>query len=138
MMMRRRRVRRRRAMVVGAAAGAAVVHHEHKKQARAEEAYAEQGAADAGYASSYAINGRIEVMRRGGNSTKILAVEYRKTVTDVLQPNGRDVWTYSSAPRHESRMNVLFGDGAVAAMRPADIDPRITQYNNEFWRPDED
>jgi prepilin-type N-terminal cleavage/methylation domain-containing protein/prepilin-type processing-associated H-X9-DG protein len=83
--------------------------------------------------SSYGMNSRVH--RLLGDSHKILLVEYKKIVADVVGARAADVWTQQIAPRHLGTLNVLYADGHVEGTPPAAIDPRLRSIHDEFWRP---
>jgi prepilin-type processing-associated H-X9-DG protein len=88
--------------------------------------------------SSYAINARSHLML-AGDSDKILCVEYRgKTVADVVGPSSKDYWPERVGDRHVGIANVLHVDGHVSLRVAAEIDPRIRDFHEAFWRPARD
>lgn len=88
--------------------------------------------------SSYALNSRAHYLF-AQDVGKILCLEYRnKTVADVVGPLARDYWPQLVGDRHFGLVNVLFVDGHVEAMLPADVDPRSTTLHELFWRPHRD
>jgi prepilin-type processing-associated H-X9-DG protein len=90
--------------------------------------------APGGASSSYGINGLVKQMGHA-DSQKILAVEYHKTVADVVGANATDSWIRMAAPRHRNMLNVLFYDGHVETRTLDEIDPRVTQIQNTYWKP---
>lgn len=89
----------------------------------------------AGLDSSYGVNNRISKFRPGSDSNKVLLVEYKKTIANVVKPDNTDIWTTQMAPRHQKAMNILFGDGHVETRIPNAIDPNITEIQDRQWRP---
>jgi prepilin-type N-terminal cleavage/methylation domain-containing protein/prepilin-type processing-associated H-X9-DG protein len=88
--------------------------------------------------SSYAINARSHLML-AGDSDKILCVEYRgKTVADVVGPGSKDYWPERLGDRHFGVANVLHVDGHVSTRAADEIDPRISDFHEAFWRPTRD
>lgn len=87
-------------------------------------------------ASSYGINGTAARFV-GGDSGKLLMVEYRKSVAEVVGANSRDQasWPTLSAPRHHKRMNLLYFDGHTGTMLPDDVDPRVPSLHDALWLP---
>jgi prepilin-type processing-associated H-X9-DG protein len=83
--------------------------------------------------SSYGINSSAGRFTTDAN--KILLLEYHKIVADVVGAQAGDVWTQQVAPRHRGMLNVLFADGHVESLSPADIDPRMRNLHNELWCP---
>jgi prepilin-type N-terminal cleavage/methylation domain-containing protein/prepilin-type processing-associated H-X9-DG protein len=85
--------------------------------------------------SSYAINSRSHRMLTG-DADKILCIEYRgKIVADVVGPNSKDYWPERVGDRHRSVANVLHVDGHVSTRTAGDVDPRIRDLHEAFWRP---
>jgi prepilin-type N-terminal cleavage/methylation domain-containing protein/prepilin-type processing-associated H-X9-DG protein len=83
--------------------------------------------------TSYGMNNRVQ--RFTADSNKILMVEYKKTVADVVGLAAGDSWLDYIAPRHFGTLNVLFGDAHVETRTPTTIDPRVIPIQNEFWCP---
>ena len=73
-----------------------------------------------------------------GDSTKVLALDYHRTLADVVGPGapGREAWPTDVAPRHFGCANVLFFDGHVEPRQPDAIDPRQPALQAEWWKPD--
>lgn len=84
--------------------------------------------------TSYGINNYATFID-WGDSTKVFALEYKKVVVDVVGPNAQDFYPNQVAPRHRTRMVVLFSDGHVETAGPFDLDPRVTQIMNKQWKP---
>lgn len=84
---------------------------------------------------SYGMNNRANAFTR--DAPKILMIEYKFHVAHVVGANATDLpsWPDNVAPRHFGTLNVLFHDGRVKTMRPAEIDPRITAIHDVLWRP---
>jgi prepilin-type N-terminal cleavage/methylation domain-containing protein/prepilin-type processing-associated H-X9-DG protein len=88
--------------------------------------------------NSYAMNAYYPQMTR--KAGKILLVDYIKYLVYV-----NDDWAgekmdpeQTGSPlfaRHGGRMNVLYGDGSVAAENPQDIDPVTPKNEWVLWRP---
>jgi prepilin-type processing-associated H-X9-DG protein len=88
--------------------------------------------------TSYAMNAYYPQMTR--KAGKILLVDYIKYLVYV-----NDDWAgekmdpeQTGSPlfaRHGGRMNVLYGDGSVAAENPQDIDPVTPKNEWVLWRP---
>lgn len=87
-------------------------------------------------ASNYGINAAVPRFV-GGDSAKLLLVEYHKSVADVVGPNAGDKsnWPTLCAPRHFNRMNVLYYDGHTGTVSPDDIDPRVSDLHDTYWLP---
>jgi len=86
--------------------------------------------------ADYGMNARSHRLYQ--DSPKILAVEYHKSVADVVGLDASDIWADQVAPRHLGTLNVLFVDGHVESRYPSDINPEIPALNNELWRPTSD
>jgi len=85
-------------------------------------------------AVSYGLNSRASRMA-GGDSQRIMAVDYRLPLANVVGPQGNDDWPATMGPRHRGQLNVLYYDGSVRLQRPDAVDPRICRIHDEFWRP---
>ena len=83
--------------------------------------------------ADYGINNRAHRMHR--DAPKILVVEYRKIVADVVGFDAGDIWADQIAPRHLGTLNVLYVDGHVDSHRPDEINPEVPAIQNELWRP---
>lgn len=90
--------------------------------------------APSGASSSYGINGLVKYMGYS-DSQKVLALDYHKTVADVVGPSAPDSWARMVAPRHRNTFNVLFYDGHVEVRTIEDIDPRVAQIRDTLWKP---
>jgi len=84
--------------------------------------------------ASYGLSNRYPRLQ-GGDSQKIVLLDYNATRADVVGPGATDVWSAMSAPRHRGKMNVLFSDGSVQLRSPAQIDPTICALHDSLWRP---
>lgn len=84
----------------------------------------------------YGMNNRAHRLFRDGR--KILVVEYRKAVADVVGLDAGDIWVDQVAPRHFGTLNVLYVDGHVRQHRPNVIDPEIPAVHDDLWRPSGD
>jgi prepilin-type N-terminal cleavage/methylation domain-containing protein/prepilin-type processing-associated H-X9-DG protein len=96
------------------------------------------GASYTAGASDYALNRQTHLLGRGaGDSNKILALDYHKTLADVVGPAAPDLagWPAAVAPRHAGHANVLFYDLRVETRLPDAIDPRVTANHDQLWRP---
>jgi prepilin-type N-terminal cleavage/methylation domain-containing protein/prepilin-type processing-associated H-X9-DG protein len=97
--------------------------------------------AEGGPRSSYGINGRVSHFH-GDDARKILMVEYRKTVADVVGADAADLvsspWPELVRPRHYGVLNVLFADGRVEVVAPESIDPTVLKLHDLLWRPEGD
>ena len=83
--------------------------------------------------ANYGMNSKAERLVR--DSHKILLVEYKKLVADVVGPDARDIWAEEMSPRHFGTMNVLFVDGSVEARTPISITPEVPRIHDELWMP---
>jgi prepilin-type N-terminal cleavage/methylation domain-containing protein/prepilin-type processing-associated H-X9-DG protein len=81
----------------------------------------------------YGMNARSH--RLIGDSHRILMVEYKKMVADVVGLDARDVWIDQVAPRHTGTLNVLYVDGHVETQVPRSIDPGVPDIQAECWQP---
>lgn len=88
----------------------------------------------AGGQSSYAMNGRVHKLK-SEFSNKILCVEYNKVIANVCGNEPKDFWPEEMAPCHDSMLHALYGDGHVDLHRPNNIDPRVLEYHDKYWRP---
>lgn len=84
----------------------------------------------------YGMNARAHKLYQ--DSHKLLVVEYKKVIADVVGVDARDIWSDKVAPRHLGMLNVLFVDGHVESFHPRDIDPTVARLHNEYWRPTAD
>ena len=84
--------------------------------------------------ASYGLSNRYPRLQ-GGDSQKIVLLDYNATRADVVGSAATDVWSAMAAPRHRAKMNVLFSDGAVQLRSPAEIDPTICALHDSLWRP---
>lgn len=84
--------------------------------------------------ASYGLSNRYPRLQ-GGDSQKIVLLDYNATRADVVGPGATDVWSAMAAPRHRGKMNVLFSDGSVQLRSPAQIDPTICALHDSLWRP---
>ena len=90
-----------------------------------------------GSTPSYGLNART-FRFSGGDSQKIVAVEYKRVVANVVGPQGTDDWTANVAPRHRGKLHVLSVDGSVQQRAPDQIDPRVCDIHDRLWRPTRD
>lgn len=84
--------------------------------------------------ASYGLSNRYPRLQ-GGDSQKIVLLDYNATRADVVGPAATDVWSAMAAPRHRAKLNVLFSDGAVQLRSSAEIDPTVCALHDRFWRP---
>lgn len=85
---------------------------------------------------SYGMSWRAGDLTRG--QRKVVALDYEREVAHVGGNSGTvDDWAETVAPRHLSRINVLFADGGVLTMDPDEIDPGEPGSENDlrFWDP---
>jgi len=74
--------------------------------------------------------------RLGGSDTKIVMLDYERSIADVVGPDAADVWQDLIPPeRHLGTCNILFADGHVASMVPSDIDPGVSELHDLYWLP---
>ncbi|MCE9553963.1 MAG: hypothetical protein K8T91_11390 [Planctomycetes bacterium] len=88
-------------------------------------------------ALSYGLNTRSYRMS-GGDSQRILALDYKQGLANVVGPQGTDDWPATVAARHRGQLNVLYYDGSVQLRRPDAVDPRVCLIHDEAWRPTRD
>lgn len=85
----------------------------------------------------YGMNNRAHAMT--SESNKVLILDYTKLIASVTGPDALDVWNDRAAPRHHGQANVLFFDGHVKSMLPAEIDPEDIaggfEKHNHWWKP---
>ena len=86
---------------------------------------------------SYGINSRA-FRFGGGDSTKLVALDYKAGVTNVVGPQGNDDWNATSAPRHRGQINVLLVDGSTQRFPSSQLDPRVCEIHDRLWRPTRD
>jgi len=90
-----------------------------------------------GEATSYAMNSRASDLNY--ESAKILLLEYKNTMAKVVPPTpfNADLSSYGTniAPRHQKKLNILFGDGHVEQNNQDAIDPRNFTLQQQFWIP---
>ncbi len=89
-----------------------------------------------GVFSSYGMNNKVGRMQPHDGS-RILALDYHKTIVDVVGPSAKDTanWTELVDPRHRGRVNVLFYGGHVEARLVDLVDPRVTEIHDALWKP---
>lgn len=85
-------------------------------------------------AVSYGLNTRADRMS-GGDSQRIVALDYKQSQANVVGPLGSDDWPAVVAPRHLGQLNVLYFDNSVRSRRPDAVDPRVCRIYDEAWRP---
>jgi prepilin-type N-terminal cleavage/methylation domain-containing protein len=88
-------------------------------------------------AMSYGIsNASGRLAKITSNSSKVLLVEYRKRIANVVQPDGDDDWIANVGDFHPGGIvNVLSNGGDVAIRSAVDIDPRLTDIHDVLWLP---
>jgi len=84
--------------------------------------------------ASYGINNRCDAFSLG-DSHKILLVEYKKTLANVVGPDATDNFAAMAAPRHAEHCNVLFADGSVANVDISEVDPADLEIHDRLWKP---
>lgn len=83
---------------------------------------------------SFGFNARGYRMQTS-DGMKIIALDYRKLVVDVVGHPPADDWAEQSAPRHRGSCNVLTFGGAVSTHAMDAIDPNSCLNQDLFWRP---
>lgn len=88
-----------------------------------------------GIRTSYGINSRSA--RFTGDQFKVLALEYLTPVADVVGPTatGTITWWRDVGARHGGRVSVVYGDGRVSLVDPAEIDPSSPAMHDFSWCP---
>jgi len=86
---------------------------------------------------SYGANSRA-FRFASGDSHKIVLLDYKQVVANVVGPQGTDDWNAAHAARHRGQLNVLQADGSVHRRRPEQIDPRVCEIHDHLWRPTRD
>ena len=93
-----------------------------------------------GPTTSYGVNNAASKFIITGDTQKVLAIEYRKVVANVVAGVGQGAndppWPSMYAARHNGVLNVLMRDGSVTDMNPSDIDPRTLSIYNTYWLPE--
>ena len=84
---------------------------------------------------SYGVNNAAQYIGATDQSPKVLALEYKQLVANVVGAGASDFWPAECAPRHHGRLNVLFADSTVRDMTPGDIDPRVNEIYKAHWLP---
>jgi len=87
--------------------------------------------------SSYGVNSRASRFQ-SGDSHKIVALDYKLALANVVGPLGTDDWPTTAAPRHRGSLHVLQTDGSVQRRKPDEVDPRICDIHDRMWRPTRD
>jgi len=85
-------------------------------------------------ALSYGLNSRFSRMS-SGDSQRILALDYKLPLVNVVGPQGDDDWPATFAARHRGQLAVLYYDSSVQLRRPDAVDPRVCRIHDEVWRP---
>lgn len=86
-------------------------------------------------ASSYGMNNR-SLMLPMADGYKILMVEYRKSIANVVGQSGTDIWPDMIAERHATNLlQALYVDGSVRTVATDEIDPRRRATHDKFWLP---
>ena len=83
---------------------------------------------------SYGMNPRAYRML-GGDSHKIVMLDYHKLEANVVGAAATDDWATASAPRHRERCSVLRHDGSVAQSPTDEISPEDCYLHDKLWRP---
>jgi prepilin-type N-terminal cleavage/methylation domain-containing protein/prepilin-type processing-associated H-X9-DG protein len=86
---------------------------------------------------SYGMNNRGDRLLE---EAKIMLVEYTTATADVVGFDAADaaLWPDMVAPRHAGLLNVLYADGHIESKTPDEIDPRVTELHDRWWRPRRD
>jgi prepilin-type N-terminal cleavage/methylation domain-containing protein/prepilin-type processing-associated H-X9-DG protein len=83
----------------------------------------------------YGINTKANQFNPGADSSKILAVEYRKSVANCVGDAHQDFWPRMHSARHNGMLNVLLQDGSVQCYSPEDINAEDIYLNRQHWQP---
>jgi prepilin-type N-terminal cleavage/methylation domain-containing protein/prepilin-type processing-associated H-X9-DG protein len=94
------------------------------------------GSINSNGANSYGVNNIAGKFAVSGDSAKVLVLEYKNLVANVVGSLASDFWPATVAPRHNGTLNVLFRDGHVDNMTKDDIDPRMQQIFDTYWVPE--
>jgi prepilin-type processing-associated H-X9-DG protein len=86
---------------------------------------------------SYGLNSRAFRLG-GGDGHKIVALDYKLGVANVVGPQGTDDWNVVSAPRHRGQINILLLDGSTQRQPLDQLDPRVCDIHDRLWRPTRD
>lgn len=86
---------------------------------------------------SYGVtNASSRLSKVTSNSFKVFLIEYRKSIANVVQPDGDDDWAASVGEFHPGgTVNVLANGGDVSLRASVQIDPRVSQIHNQLWLP---
>jgi prepilin-type processing-associated H-X9-DG protein len=84
---------------------------------------------------SYGVNSAAQLFGVATDTQKILALEYNILVANFVNANPADSWPAQYGARHNGSLNVLFKDGHVESLVPADIDPTVPQIYQTHWLP---
>jgi type II secretory pathway pseudopilin PulG len=87
-----------------------------------------------GEAASYGANNRLEKLSQK-DSHKVMLLDYRKSVANVVGPSATDVFAVTVAPRHRLLCNVLYNSGEVLTQVPTELDPASVAAHDTLWRP---
>jgi len=89
-----------------------------------------------GFASAIISYG-VNVLAPTDTTTKetIVALDYKRSVANVVGANAEDDWSSMVAPRHSGKCNVLFGNGTVLRKSPIQIDPDEARLAKTYWQP---
>jgi prepilin-type processing-associated H-X9-DG protein len=83
---------------------------------------------------SYGMNSRVGQML-GGDGYKIVMLDYRKLVADVVGRKSIEDWHSAVAARHNGACNVLRYDGSVDLRLLVEIAPTDPEIHDDWWRP---
>jgi prepilin-type N-terminal cleavage/methylation domain-containing protein/prepilin-type processing-associated H-X9-DG protein len=85
--------------------------------------------------SSYGVSNAAQYIGALDSSQKVLVIEYKELVANVVGVSALDFWPQQCAPRHHGTLNILFGDGSVGNKTPYEIDPRVDEIYKTHWLP---
>jgi|SRR5580765_7763311 len=86
--------------------------------------------------TSYGVNNKAGSFGAFTDGSRILLVEYRKAVADLVGTGAKDFWPSCYQARHQGIINVLFKGGHVESKLPTDIDARVSSSYSLYWLPE--
>lgn len=87
--------------------------------------------------TSFGVNNHVKTLSITEDGSKVLLVEYLKTVCEVVRPDDDDdYWEFVPTFHPGGLVNVLHAGGHVKTHRAADIDPTLTEFHDRWWKPE--
>jgi prepilin-type N-terminal cleavage/methylation domain-containing protein len=83
---------------------------------------------------SYGVN-ELVMRMSSGDGRRIVFLDYRKDIAEVLFLPLTDDWEDNVAPRHFDKVNAFMNGGDVQRWKPDDIDPNDCANQQEYWIP---